>query len=81
MALKVIRNREPDSRKIVSSGICKHCGKHAEVTTFFNGSVLHKTDLHKTYHFSGYSCSLQNEPGFLNPGCRDNCSLIQKELL
>lgn len=81
MAWKVIRNGEPDSRKIVCSGICKRCGEHAEVTSFFNGSAMHKMDLYKTYHFAGYSCSLQKETGCANPACRDECSLIRKELL
>jgi hypothetical protein len=79
--MKVIRNGEPNTRKITYTGTCKQCGKQAEVTSFFNGSVMHRMDLQKTYHFAGYSCSLQKETGYSNPACRDKCSLIQKELL
>ena len=51
MVWKEIRNGEPDFRKITCSGVCKKCGKQAEVTSFFNGSVMHRMDRQKTYHF------------------------------
>lgn len=81
MAWKVIRNGEPDTRKITCSGTCQQYGKQAEVTSFFNGSVMHRMDLHKTYHFAGYKCSIQKETGYSSPACTDQCPLIQKELL
>lgn len=61
------------------SGICKICGKRAEVTSFFSSSMECKTDLQKTYRFRGYKCSLQGEKDFLDPACMDECPLIRKE--
>lgn len=80
MAWKEIRNGEPASYNTTYSEICKFCGKRAEVTSFFSGSVECKTDLQKTYRYRGYKCSLQEENGFLNSACiMDECPLIQKK--
>lgn len=81
MAWKEIRNGEPTSRNTISTGICKMSGMHAEVTSFYIGSVECKTDAIKTYRFKGYKCSLQEKTGYSNPACIDECPLIQKEWL
>ena len=81
MVWKEIRNGELDSLKTTNSGICKFFGEGAEVTSFFSDAVGCKTDLQKTYRFKGYKCSLQEEHGFLNIACKDDCPLIQKEHL
>lgn len=81
MAWKEIHNAESDSPKTKLSGICKLSGKQAEVCSFFYGVVECKTDLQKTLRFKGYKCSLQEETGFQNLACMDECPLIQKEYL
>lgn len=79
MAWEEVRNDGNYNTKI--SGICKHTGERAEVTSFFSGRVECKTDLQKTYRFKGYKCSLQEQSGYPNPACLDVCPFIQKEHL
>lgn len=81
MAWKEIHNGEPNSYNITNSGICKRDERQAKVTSFFVGNNECRTDLQKTYHFSGYNCSLQEENGYQNPSCMENCLLIRKEYL
>lgn len=81
MLWKEIRNGELGSRNITNLGICKFSGEKAEVTSFFSATVECKTDWQPTYLFKGYKCSLQEECGFPNPACTDECPLIQKEHL
>lgn len=81
MGWKETRNENLISPKTINSGICRFCGKQAEVTSFFRGSIECKTDSQETYRFKGYKCSLQEEKGSTNPACIDECPLIQKDFL
>jgi hypothetical protein len=78
---KVIRNGEPAFPSVTYSGPCKLDGRNADVTSYFRCSKECRTDLQKTYRFSGYKCSLQEEKDHTNPACMGSCPLIQKEYL
>lgn len=79
--MKEIRNGEPVFRNITNTGICKQSARMAEVTSIFKGSVERRTDLQKTYRFKTYKCSYQEESGYSNPACMNECPLIQKEYI
>ena len=76
--MKIVTNNE---KLIETHGKCKRSGEEATVTSRFLGSFECKTDLQKTYHFVGYTCSLIRKNAFIDPACMDECKLIQKEYL
>lgn len=79
MGLKIIRNGEPNFKKIDIPGVCPRCHKEVIISEHYSGQMMCQTDLNKTYHFSGYSCSLQKEDPEIPRSCLMNCPLVTKK--
>lgn len=78
MAWKIINNSEPDCYKEEFSAECPKYHQTTTITRHFTGTKWCKTDLQKTYHFSGYKCTLledRSAHGF-SP-CAETCPLVQ----
>lgn len=75
MSWNVIRNSEPTTRIDEFYGTCPKYNKKAKITVNLVGIKQCKTDLQKTYHKAGCSCSLlttESNSSF----CIENCPLI-----
>lgn len=82
MAWKRVCNSEPDFRIDSFSGKCPRFNKNATVTINSTGTIVCKTDLQKTYHKSGFKCSLlegTNEASF-SP-CMENCPIVSEKYI
>ena len=83
MGWKIIRNSEPTTRADSFSGKCPQFNKETMVTVYSVGSIVCKTDLQKTYHRSGFRCSLleKNKEVFFSSSCMDNCPLVPEKYI
>lgn len=80
MAWKIINNSEPNYFKEEFSTECPKLHQMTTITKHYTGSKWCETDLRKTYHLSGYKCSLlegTSAHGFST--CAETCPLVQEK--
>ena len=70
MAKKELRY-EPTERVVQGTWDCSQVNAKATITAYYIGIRMCKTDLEKTYHLSGWNCSLLDEKLF--SCCRETC--------
>lgn len=70
MAWKIINNSEPPFREVKNIVNCKKYHETATILAGYSGTKWKDTDLHKTYHLSGWKCELAQN---INNGISSQC--------
>lgn len=72
---RIIDSNSKDKKVFEYTDFCPLVKMHVVLKLYFYGTKIAKTDLTKTYHFSGCSCSRSH---ILQNRCVIDCKLIAK---
>ena len=79
MALKIVRNKDYNSRDTYHRGECpRFPNKTATLFIQLSGSKIAKDDLDSIYHVASFECSILNDTNDKRNTCRLDCPIIKE---